>query len=215
MNLSMHDYLEKSIKSRLEDVGGELDFFFDAALNFVVNGSTPRLPSVSLSEKRDLVHVLKTLDGDILGLGMVVDWDEENYSGGIIYHKMSPEERASRGKKAFAFVSNMSEGYLEKLFYFYCLVVMFYGGIIRTDPGVVIGETFPFEIFDSLKPYVVSKKLEKEFTSSDKDLALKSISSSKASPVSGLPPYADENSYITTESGTYLVYDILKGANNG
>lgn len=210
MNLSMHDYLENAIKSRLDDIEGELDFFFDAALEFIVHGKSPDFPGVSVSEKRDLVSVLKSLDQSILELGMVVDWEEENYSGSVIQHIMSGDERKQRGAIAFKKVSTMAEGYLEKLFYFYCLAAMFYGGIIRTEPEVVVERTFPFEVFEGLKPYVVAKKLEKEFTKEDKALALKSINSVSVSDIGWVPPYADENAYIREGESVYLVYDVLR-----
>ena len=215
MNLTMHNYLERAIKTRVKDSENELKFFFDAAVDFIVSGTPPFLPSISVSEKRDLVHVLKTIDQDIIDLGMAVDWDDQTSIGGIIYHPMDGVTRERRGKLAFERLSSLSDVYLEKLFYFYCLAAMFYGGITKARPSIAIDKTFPFEVFDGLKPYLTAKKLEKEFSGEERNLALalKSIDSVDVEPVAWLPPYADENSYIEYEGETYLVYDILAGDN--
>lgn len=202
MNLSNHEYLKGKVQKYLGDDGEILSFFFDEVINFLASGVLPKFPAITISKKRDMVFILKNLDSDIRDLNLVVSWEPSIPPTTVVWREY--QDLPGVARTAFAELENTS---VTGLFCFYVLATIFYGGIFGENPGSFIDDTFPFDVFEALKPYVVAKKLSKEFSAEEISLAQKSVDDS-FTPMENLPPYA---AYVTLAGKHYLVYDVLKG----
>lgn len=198
MNLIHHEYLQDKVLTYLGDDGELLSFFFDGVTNFLEKEEFPDFPAITVSQKRDFVFLLKTLDNNIRELGLSISWTID-----------TPEYNLTNlAKIAY---SKLEDSGLVGLFCFYVLAIMFYGGAYMEDSEFFIDDTFPMDVFDALKPYVIAKKVSKEFSRSDVEEARKAVNHTlRSTDTKSIPPYA-KNSYVTLDGKYYLVYDVLKG----
>jgi hypothetical protein len=200
--------LEEEVRLRVGDGGDLLDWFFDAAYEYLRNDVPPKLPDIKVSGGRDFVLLLKQLDDRLRKMQLSFEWFPSHTPKCEDWVDSNPNHLSRQVKYAF---SELSDTKVKGLFYFFVLAVVFYGGIIEQRPDSFVLDTFPFDVFDVLKPYVVSKKLEKEFSDEEVEMARKSVTEEFAAiERASLPPYATD-SYIEHNGKFYLVYDVLKG----
>ena len=209
MKLDALHHLRGLVSEYLKEPEGTLDFFFDQVREYIVHEKEPRLPQMRLSSGRDFLYLLEQLDKNLRAREYTFEWFPYIKPKARDWLDSQPEHVERQVKVAFG---KLEDTKLTGLFYFVVLCVIFYGGILDYDPEIFVEETFPMDTFDLLKPYIVAKKLEKEFTQEEIVTASMKSVTAGMEPINPamIPPYAT-NSFVKLEDGNfYLVYDLLR-----
>lgn len=206
MNLDALGDVQELVQKRLMDADGITDFFFDQIYDYLTREVEPELPNIKVSTGRDFKFLLKQFDEKLLNRGYTFNWEMHSNTLGFVPREYAHIERMTK----FAF-SKLGDTRVEGLFYFTVLCLIFYGGIrgVETDEYI---DTFPLDVFDILKPYVVSKKLQMEFSNEEVKAASDEVDVEGLEAVdpSAIPPFAMK-SVVMKDGNYYLVYDVLKG----
>lgn len=195
------NFLQQYTSEILNDRDGFLDEFFTVIEN-LIEGREVSFHPFNTFQKSDLVFELMKLDERIREVGPSILWEENT--------EIDLEKAKIVAKTAFDALTS-DKDYSIKLANFYVLSTLFYSALVENTPEEVITMTFPVKVAESLKPYVVAKKLEMEFSQEDFSYAIKSLSTTEPIDRKLIPPYAEKTSYIQKEGKYYLVYDILRG----
>lgn len=198
------DFLKEYTSEILNDQDGFLNEFF-AAVENVIEGRDVSFHTVNTFQKTDLVFELMKLDAKIRDEGPTITWEENP--------EIDLEKAENVAVGAFQALSS-DKDYSVKLVNFYVLATLFYSALVENTPEAIIKMTFPVHVAESLKPYVVAKKLEMEFSQQDVTYAIKSFHKSEPVEKNLIPPYADKSSYFQKEGKYYLVYDILRSSDD-
>lgn len=209
MNLSHHEYLTNKLLDYMGDVDGEFfGFFFEKAQEYLTNGIHADFPIKTVS-KMDYMDALEKLDSDLIARGFSFDWYPQFEPKVDYLLPKGQEEMVRLATEAFEKLKTYRLT-VNGLFYFYVLALMFYGGVYEYDSEEVTKD-FPMEAFDTTKAYITAKKLEKQFSESEFNLA-STVAIKSAQPINyeDIPPFASPSAYVYRDGYYYLTTDLLK-----
>lgn len=209
MNLTHHFYLKEIIQDYLKDPDGEFtDEFFKRVYNYITLQSDKDFGS-DVVTGMDLMEELKSLDDSLVERGLELNWQpidiKVDYPVELTQSQiLKVAAAAMEGLGKYRMVS-------RGLFYFQVLATMLYGGVYDHPSRVIDG--FPVNVYDGLRYYVTAKKLEKEFTSEEVELAKTAVTKS-INPIdrSAVPPFADPSAIVKLDGEWYLTDDLLRSA---
>lgn len=188
--LAMNRDVWVDLRSYAGEILGELFYDIHDTAERWITGSD-QVVEVDISGAKSLLIEYNS----VMSSGMVTPgW---SLDGGVAVYQ-------SRLREAYAEVTESGN-----LFYAYVLVLGMLGGFSGVNLPL-LSEYPPDDLILLWEPYIMAKKLEKEFTEKDKEVASENTHLAKSVDEGLVPPYVDQNSIVIKGGKLFLTFDILK-----